>query len=245
MARHRSALARPAVALLAIGLAVGGMLWARSALGLEWSVASVRGVVESLGLWAPLGFVLLVALRSPLLLPSQLILTVAGLCFGVVRGTLYGGLGLLLSGLVVFSVVRWMGAELLRERVPGGLRRTLEAAGRRGGAALLAAASAYPVGPVTLVQAAAGMVGMGWASFVVAAGAGSLVRAWLYAYFGNSLVEGRLAHVGVALALLALCLLPLGHPRVRAWLRNQLRAEPTAAEGEALKPAPPRADEVV
>jgi uncharacterized membrane protein YdjX (TVP38/TMEM64 family) len=201
--------------------------------------------VDGLGLWAPVGFVVLVAVRSPLLLPSQLILTAGGLCFGVVRGTLYGGLGLLLSGVIAFSLVRGVGAEVLRQRVPAGLRRTLEAGGRRGGALLLAGASAYPVGPITLVQAAAGMVGMGWVSFVVAAGTGSLARAGLYAYFGDSLVEGRLAHAGVALALLALCLLPVAHPGVRTWLRGQMRAEPAAAETKALKAAPPRADEAV
>ena len=243
MPRRRRSAARAALGLAVLGAALGGALWARDALGLEWSVASVRGVVEGLGFWGPVGFVLLVALRSPLLLPSQLVLTVAGLCFGAVEGAVYGGTGLLLSGLFAFSIARWLGAEMLRERVPGGLRRTLETGGRRGGPALLALASAYPVGPITLVHAAAAVTGMGFATFVVAAGAGSLARAALYAYFGNSLIEGRVAHAGVALALLALCLLPLAHPRVRHWLRAQLRAEP-AAEAEPLNAPAPPADEV-
>jgi uncharacterized membrane protein YdjX (TVP38/TMEM64 family) len=135
-----------------------------------------------------------------------------------------------------------MGAELLRERVPGGLRRTLETGGRRGGPALLALASGYPIGPITLVQAAAAVTGMGFATFVVAAGAGSLVRAALYAYFGNSLIEGRLGHAGMAVALLALCLLPLAHPRVRRWLRAQLQADPPPPP-PALNAPPSRADE--
>jgi len=220
MSRPRRA-ARPFLALLLLAALVGGALWARKSLGLEWSVEGVRNLVDGLGIWGPIGFVLLVAFRTPLLMPSQLVLTAAGLCFGTLEGATYGALGLLLSGLFAFGVTRWLGAEALRSRVPRGLRRTLEAGGTRGGAALVTLATAYPVGPATLVQATAALTSMSWAAFVVAAGAGATVRATTYAYFGSSLIEGRWVHASVAAGLLVLAFLPLAHPRARGWLRRQ------------------------
>jgi uncharacterized membrane protein YdjX (TVP38/TMEM64 family) len=222
--RHLERLA----AVLVLAAALGAALYARSALDVDWSVESLRSLVDRLGIWAPLAFVLLVACRTPLLLPSQLVLTAGGLCFGTVQGTAFGALGLSLSGLVAFGVTRWLGAEVLRSRVPAGLRRTLEAGGTRGGAAVVALATAYPVGPVTLVQAAAALTSMGLATFLVAVGAGAAVRSAIYAYFGNSLIEGRWIHVGIATAVLAVSLLPLLHPRVRIWLRRQFEVRPEA-----------------
>ncbi len=217
-------------ALALVAAFVGGALYARSALGIEWSVESVRELVDQLGWWGRAGFVLLVAFRTPLLLPSQLVLTVGGLCFGVAGGTVYGGLGIFLSGLFAFIVTRWLGADRIRERVPAGLRRTLEMGGTRGGAAVLAVATGYPVGPIAILHAAAAVTGMAWSSFLVAAAVGSTLRAALWAYFGNSLIEGRWLQVGLAAVVVGLSMLPMLHPRVRAFLKSQLEADPAPTD---------------
>jgi uncharacterized membrane protein YdjX (TVP38/TMEM64 family) len=217
--------ARPAVALLVLVSLLGGAMAIRSALGIEWSVEGLRALVERLGVWAPIAFVLLVAFRAPLFLPSQLVLTVGGLCFGAGRGALYGGAGILLAGALAFGLTRWLGAEELRRRLPSGFRRTLEAAGRRGGAAIVALASGYPFGPVTFFHAAAALTSMRFVTFLAAAGVGSLARAATYAWFGSSLVEGRWLGSAAAAALLGAPLLPLLHPRVRAWVRSQFDAD--------------------
>jgi len=217
---------RRVLALAVLGALLLAALAGRSALDVEWSVEGVRGLVQRLGVWGPIGFVLLVGLRTPLLLPSQLLLTAAGICFGTPLGTLYGGAGLLLSGILAFGFTRWLGAQELRRRVPAGFRRTLEAAGNRGGAVVLALASGYPVGPITLLHATAGLTSMGVATFVAAAGAGGLARAATYAYFGSNLTEGRWLQAALAVGVLGLSLLPLLHPRVRAWVRRQFEADP-------------------
>ena len=221
------------LALAVLAAAAAGALYARSALGIEWSVDSLRGLVGRLGIWGPIGFVLLVAFRTPLLLPSQLVLIAAGICFGVMLGTAVGAAGLFLSGSFAFVVVRWLGGDQWRSRLPGGFRRTLEMAGSRGGPGILALATAYPVGPLVMIHAAAALTPMGVGSFALALATGATVRAWTYAYFASSLVEGRWDHVAIATSLLAVALLPLGHPRVRGWVRRQFLAE------EALPPSPP------
>jgi uncharacterized membrane protein YdjX (TVP38/TMEM64 family) len=161
-----------------------------------------------------------------LFVPSQLVLIVGGICFGTIGGTLYGAVGLLASGLLVFVVTRWLGADAVRSRVPAAAQRALAAAGSRGGAALVAVGTGYPVGNVTGYHAAAALTPMRLEVFALAVAAGSLLRAWIYAFFGNAILERsttELVAIGLGVALAAL-LLPLLHPRVRLWARTRWRA---------------------
>jgi len=231
-------LARIAVVLALVGAAVAG----RSLRGIEGNVEALRGLVGRLGLWAPVAFVLLVAFRTPLLLPSQVVLLAGGLLFGTQGGTIYGALGLILSGVMAFALTRWLAGSGIRRRVPAGMRRTLDLAGTRGGAAILALATAWPVGALALYHAAAALTRMSFALFLAALSLGSVPRAWTYAYFGSSLVEGRWLHVGLAAGILALALLPLVHPRVRAFVRGQFEeVEPPLEPGAEGPGRPPGA----
>jgi uncharacterized membrane protein YdjX (TVP38/TMEM64 family) len=200
--------------------------WARSQLGIEWSLESVHAGVERLGAWAPIGFTALVAVRTLLLLPSQLVLTVGGLAFGAVGGTLWGGLGLLLNGVLIFAATRWLGMESVRRGVPKAMRRALDGAGGPAGAAALAGATSYPVGPIALYQAAAGVTSMSVALYLLAASVGCMGRAALYATFGSSIVEGETGRALLVLSLILVSLAPLAHPRVRERVANLLGRRP-------------------
>lgn len=226
--------------LSVIAILVAAALLARSALGVEWSAEALREAVGRLGLWAPVAYVLLVAFRTPLLVPSQVVLLAGGLLFGTAGGAVFGGLGIVLSGVMAFALTRWLAGSGVHQRVPTGMRRTLELAGTRGGAALLAVATAWPVGPLALYHAAAALTRMRFPVFLAALVAGALPRAWTYAYFGSSLVEGRWLHAGMAGAILVAALLPLLHPGVRRFLRRQFDFEDAAAREEETN-APPGA----
>jgi uncharacterized membrane protein YdjX (TVP38/TMEM64 family) len=226
--------ARQRLARLAVlALLVAAVVAARRALGVEWNAEALREAVARLGLWAPFVFVLLVAFRTPLLLPSQVVLLAGGLLFGTAGGTAFGALGIWLSGIMAFALTRWLAGAGIRRRVPAGMQRTLDVAGTRGGAAILALATAWPVGALALYHAAAGLTRMGFPLFLVALGVGSVPRAWTYSYFGSSLVEGRWLHVGLAAGILALAVLPLAHPEVRRFLRRQFEVEPDRGPGDA------------
>ena len=69
---------RRRLGLLLLASAIGVSLVARQILDLEWSADSVRSFVEDLGIWGPIGMVLIVAFRLPLLLNSQIVLTASG-----------------------------------------------------------------------------------------------------------------------------------------------------------------------
>jgi uncharacterized membrane protein YdjX (TVP38/TMEM64 family) len=212
--------------LILLGVMAGTALaaWAaRSALGLEWSAESLREVVARRGAWGPLVFVLLVALRPLLFIPSQILLVAGGLCFGATAGALYGAAGIALCGVGVFSLARWAGRDAVLANVPPSLRWAFDAASSRAGALVLFLGTAWPVGPISAFHAGAGLTRMTVPVFLGCLSAGALLRGTIYAFFGSSLAEAEAWEMLLAGALLVgAAALPLVHPRSRAWLRARL-----------------------
>jgi uncharacterized membrane protein YdjX (TVP38/TMEM64 family) len=212
---------RAVIASIVIGalLLVGTL--ARNALGMEWSAESIRATIADAGVWAPILFIALVALRVVVLIPSQILLAGAGLLFGTALGTLYGALGLTVSALMNFALVRLVGAGAIRDQIPERFHGALALARSKAGAGAVALATGYPIGPVTGVQLAAALTGMSFVTYLVAVSVGATARAATYSYLGSTLLEGSRVYAGLAvLALVAV--VPWLFPRTRAWLRQTL-----------------------
>jgi uncharacterized membrane protein YdjX (TVP38/TMEM64 family) len=209
------------VAVVAVIVAVAWL--ARRSFGIELDPHALRRFVEGLGAIAPLVFVGMGTFRSLLGVPSQLVLIVGGLVFGTALGTLYGGLGLSLSAVLIFLLSRWTGREAVERRVPRNLRPLFDGASGRMGATFIFVGTSYPVGFLTAYDALAGVTGMKLSSFALAVTLGSFVRAAIYSYFGSSLVEGDLTPLVTATALIALvAILPLAFRPSRRWLAQIL-----------------------
>ena len=206
------------VMLVAI-LVIGG--WTRARLGIQLDVESVRVFANGLGTAGPILFVFIIAGRSLLALPSQIVLVAAGLCFGTVTGTVVGGAGLMLSGLALFLAARYAGRESVERRISPRARRLLDFASHRSGAATFAIACGYPILPLSPIQAAVGLTPMRISYFIVAAFVGGSIRASVFAYFGNALIESSWQNLVLAVVLFAIALtIPLAFPSGRSWLRE-------------------------
>ena len=216
-----TALGRLALSLaLVAGLLVAGH-WLRSRLGIALDIDSLRAMTTAMGPIAPLVFVFIVAARALLWLPSQVVLIVAGLCFGTGVGALVGGAGLMISGLFLFLVSRYAGRESIERRVGARGQALLDFTSRRHGAVALALASGYPLSPLSPLQAGAGLSAMPLASFVSAAFVGGTVRASTYAFFGDAMLELEGSQIAGAVGLLvAVLLLPLASSGGRRWLAD-------------------------
>jgi uncharacterized membrane protein YdjX (TVP38/TMEM64 family) len=208
-------------ATLAIAMAIGWYL--RERFGIEWDVQTARELVEEMGVWAPAIFMLLVAFRLVFLVPSQVMLVVAGACFGFLWGTIYGAVGVALSGLIAFGLARYLGGDILRERVPPGLQQALDVASRGTGALVVKLGTLYPVGPLTGYHIAAGLTRMSLSLYLSALVLGSLIRASLFTFLGSRVAELGVREAWPAFLILVALLLPLLHPRVRSWAANRLR----------------------
>jgi uncharacterized membrane protein YdjX (TVP38/TMEM64 family) len=204
-----------------------GMGWyLRASSGIEWNVETARELVEEMGFWGPGIFILLVTFRMIFLLPSQALLVAAGVCFGFFWGTIYGAIGVTLSGLLVFGLVRYLGGDSLQKGVPPGLRQLLDAASRWTGALVVTMGTAYPIGPMTGYHIGAGLTRMSLSFFFWALAVGALMRAALFTFLGSRVAEVGIREAWPAFLLLALFFLPLLHPGVRSWLGSRFRGSP-------------------
>ena len=223
-AQVRSQLTKIVVGAVSLLAFVAAGQWARSAYGVQWSPASLRDFVQGAGIWGPLIFILLLALRPLLVIPSQLLLISAGVCFGTLAGALYAALGITLGGVFAFGFTRWMGREVVLARMPSGLRSSLENGGRFTAPALLFVGVAYPIGPILWFCIGAALTSIALPSFVVTIFAAGFVRAATYSFFGSSLVDAEFSEMVMGAVLIgAVAMLPLLHPRLRAHVRRLLR----------------------
>jgi uncharacterized membrane protein YdjX (TVP38/TMEM64 family) len=196
----------------------------RGWLGIEWSAESVRGFVGRLGLLGPAIFILLLAFRIVIMVPTVVLLAAAGLCFGPLWGAAYGALGLTGAAALKWVLVRIAGPEAIqRQLLGGGGRGAIELTRSRAGKVALGVLSAYPVGPGALVQLAAAIAGMALVPYLAVVLAGSVVRASTFSLFGSAFVgENSFA---LSFALLAITFgVPLMIPRTRRWLVDAFRS---------------------
>jgi len=225
--------------LIVFGLALLFLgIFVRDRLGIDLEPQSIREWILDTGPVAPVLCVGLVALRSLIGLPSQLVLIVAGLSFGVFWGTVYGAVGLEISGLITFQLARIAGRDAVHRKIPERMRPIIARAGERPGAFFIAVATAYPIGVLTAYHGLAGVTSMKVAVFSLALALGAVVRAGTYAYFGNSLLAGDLEMMFIATGIiLGLMALPLFFPSGRAFFRRVfLGKAKTESEGAGAGP---------
>ena len=212
---------RPLLLLAVVASVYAGGTALRNELGIELDAASIREYVLGVGALAPPLFVLLVAFRAFLGLPSQVVLIAAGLCFGTAVGALVGGAGLMLSGLFLFAIARYAGRDVIERRLGPRVQHILEFTTRRSGAAALSLACGYPISPLSPIHAAAGWTPMPVPNSMAAAFAGGLVRLAIFAYFGDAMTEASWSALLLPVAILIVALtIPLLFPAGREWLRG-------------------------
>ncbi len=205
-------------ALAAVLLALGLLsIPVRDRLDLEWSVASLRELVERAGFWGPVLYVGILTFRFAVLVPSSILLTAAGLCFGAIPGALYATLGLSLSALLKYGVASIAGRDFLLRQVPERMRARLAVGSRRASAGGLGLVCAYPFGPKHVFQLAAILSGMSLLRYVAAVGLGASFRAGAFAGLGEALATGA-GLLWITAGLLAVGSLPLLVPGWRRWL---------------------------
>ena len=189
----------------------------REHLDLEWTVESLRELVARAGYWGPLVYIAILAFRFAVLVPSSILLTAAGLCFGMLLGALYATVGLALSALLKYAVASTAGRDVLLRQLPPDWKASLAVGDRRSTAGGLALICAYPFGPKHLFQIAAILAGMSFGRYLLAVTSGAGFRASAFAVTGEAIATGR-GILWASALLLVTGAVPLVVPRWRAWL---------------------------
>ena len=203
-----------ALLALVVGAVVLGRV-ARQEAGIEVSAESIQTWVSSLGWQAPALYVGLVTFRIFLLLPSWVVLSAGGLVFGAFLGTVLGGLGVLLSAALGYGLARGIGRDWVRPRMQARLERHGQSL-ERVGPLLVGLVTAHPMGPMTVFHWAAGFATVPLLGFLMAVLLGGPTRAFIYSFFGSTLLEAGSGEFYLATTILVVvALLPLAHPGIR------------------------------
>lgn len=206
--------------LLLLALVVTVLLLGRNYFGslqIGASAESVRTFVRDMGWWGPPIFVGMFLFRSVLLMPSVVLLTAGGICFGLIGGAVFGAIGLTFSATMKFLIAHLAGRESLLTRLPASWQARLRTVDRSTSAATLTLITAYPIGPAEIFHIAAILAGMTALPFISAVAIGALVRAIAFSVFGDAIAEGR--NLGFSIIVLTAALVaPLTIPGVRRFI---------------------------
>ncbi len=216
---------------LALGLAiVGAATWLafnRDRL----DPALIESSIRDLGLWAPLGYVVLFALGTVLFVPGAIFGLAGGVLFGPVWGSVLNLIGATLGATLAFLAARYLAADWVRRKAGGRLDRLIagvEAEGWR----FVAFVRLVPLFPFNLLNYALGLTRIPLMHYVVASLICMAPGTIAYTYLGYA---GREAFAGgetmvrtglIALGLLALAaFIPRIVGRIRAAGPGELAAK--------------------
>jgi uncharacterized membrane protein YdjX (TVP38/TMEM64 family) len=204
--------------ILGLGLAVAVLVALGQALrgsaGIDASPESIRAWIDGLGWIAPVAFLGLVTFRFFFFLPSVVVLTAGGICFGTAVGGALGALGVFFTGLLEFV--------LLRTVKPAWLVRKLEGAGpsiralERGAPFAVGLSTAIPPTPMTPIHCAAAFTSISLGVFSTVLFVGSVIRSYSLAFLGSGLLSPDATRlIAPILILTALVALPFVFPSLR------------------------------
>jgi uncharacterized membrane protein YdjX (TVP38/TMEM64 family) len=189
------------LAALVVLLGAAAAYWLHVRSGVEWKPEALRDYVSALGLYGPIAFIAIMTLRPFLFLPNWLVLLACGMLFGPWLGAIYGAVGGLLGGALIFGIARSFGRDAVQSRIGGALRVFDDLLARRG-VPWLALYTAVPISPLTPAYASAGVSRMRIAPFCAAVSIGMLPRAGVYTFAGQAAGDPTVTNLGIAAAVI-------------------------------------------
>lgn len=230
-------LRKPLLGLVIVSSAFIASQILRERVGIELSAESIQESVSKLGLWAPVGYVLLVMFRQLMVLPSMILLASAGILFGAPLGTVLGGVGITLNAFTLFGTSHLLGRDWVLPRIHAKWP-TFEKRAETAGAWAIALMTGHPLGVLTPFHLAAGITGISVFRFFVAVGPAAMLRAAYFSFLGANLLSRDSSGLWIASGLVvAVAVLPLAHPLVRARLMQSLRGDTTEPNDPGDEPA--------
>jgi uncharacterized membrane protein YdjX (TVP38/TMEM64 family) len=154
------------------------------------SQETLSGWLRPLGQYAPLAFVLFLAVRPVTLLPGQVFTAVGGLLFGTLAASLYSLLGSFLAAGVVFLLAKKLGKRPMK-RLAGQRYAALTRAAKRHDFKFALLTCINPLLPTDMMIAAGAASGARFWPTAMGVLVGTLPGTFLTAQFGSALGQGK------------------------------------------------------
>ena len=174
--------------VLVLATGIGWMLTHQHLLRLE----SIEPALRALGIWAPVGFILIYATATVLFFSGALLGLAGGALFGPVWGTVFNLTGATLGATAALLLARTVAGEWVARRVGGRLRRLVEGVTAEGWR-FVALMRLVPLVPFNLLNYALGLTGISLLAYVLTSAVCMLPGTIAYTSLGYA---GRSAAVG-------------------------------------------------
>ncbi|MCG8458789.1 MAG: TVP38/TMEM64 family protein [Holophagales bacterium] len=145
------------------------------------------GWVDSLGIWAPVVFVLGYAVATVAFVPGSLLTMAGGILFGLAGGTGYVFLGATLGSGAAFLIARYLARSAIERRLEGNERFSLidEAVGREG-LKIVFLLRLVPFFPFIWLNYGLGLTRVRFRDYLLG-GVGMLPGTFLYVFYGKAI----------------------------------------------------------
>jgi|SRR5579859_6615922 len=200
------------------------------AMAIAWAVlnrdrldpGSLQAQIQSLGLWAPLGFIALFALATLLFLPGAMFGLAGGALFGPLWGSAWNLIGATLGATLAFLAARYVASDWVARRASRRLKELIEGVEAEGWR-FVAFVRLVPLFPFNLLNYALGLTRIRLGPYVLASllamVPGTVAYTWL-GYAGRQAAIGGEAGIRNLLFALALLALVAFLPRLLRRLRQ-------------------------
>ncbi len=185
-----------------LALVSGYLLWTHT----EWfdDPKLIKAEILRMGVWGPLGFIVLYALGPSLLVPGAIMTLAGGLAFGTLWGSIYAVAGADIGALVAFALGRVLGRQLI-ERLVGARFRTLRERISRNGFRIILYLRIFPIIPYNALNLIAGASPIRFRDYLWASLIGLIPGTVLFAFLGNELWHPASPGFILALMLIGVC----------------------------------------
>jgi len=161
----------------------------------------IRAKIKTLGLWAPVVYVICYALRPLILFPAGVFTILGGIIFGCFWGTVYVILGAMLSAVVEFFLARHFGREVIVQLFKGKTAHVDKAVERHGFKTVLLI-RLIPNVAYDIQNFSLGLTRVKFKDYCFATFLGIIPASFLFVYLGYSLVDFRHAWKIIPIALI-------------------------------------------
>lgn len=165
-----------------------------SGIGSYLEPAAAKGLIDALGPWGPLVYIIVYAASAVLMLPALPLTVLGGLLFGPVWGSAYVIAGATIGAALAFLIARRMGREWVESAVKGGRFEVLDRKVSEQGWKIVALTRLIPIFPYNFLNYAFGLTSIGFSSYVIVSFVCMIPGTVAYVALSSSipdLIEGR------------------------------------------------------
>jgi uncharacterized membrane protein YdjX (TVP38/TMEM64 family) len=179
---------------------------------------TLREMVLSYGIYAPLIFILIYILVTIFFLPGTPASIAGGLIFGATLGTLYVVTGATIGAIIAFTVARLLGEQFIEDILKGKYKKLYEYDKKieKSGFMTVLILRLVPIFPFNALNFALGLTRVKFKDYALATLLGIIPGSFALAFFGAGLGQLNISHIiGASLLFITLMFIPKIHKRFK------------------------------